>query len=180
MLTRITFRASLGRAWTDTLQRLDLRHPSKLLVPALVFAITLYFFYRAWGQEQMMQELRWPVTTLVALGLVFGATLIANLILAPFRLVRAGEAQAEDRARLAEDQARIASERWKALVARQPDIKTHQEDVGQERFLVVENVGANAEFKAQIRIKDRHGDWTPVTRTVFEGTWAGRLPRVES
>jgi hypothetical protein len=176
----ITFQASFQRAWRDTLQRLNLQHPADLVFRVIVFVLTLFFFDRALGRQQVIEQLYWPVLALAVLGLVFIASLLTNFILAPFRLAREAAARAEIEKDQAVSEKLALSSQLAVIASRQPAIETSlDEGHPQDRLLVVRNTGANADFIAQIRIIEGRGNWTITTRKVFTGSWEGRRPQVE-
>jgi hypothetical protein len=78
MPLRVTFAACLYRSIADTGDRLDIRHPKRVVVPVLIWLLTTLSPYWIWGSQAVRMELRLAILGLAALVLVALATLIAD------------------------------------------------------------------------------------------------------
>lgn len=78
----------VARAFSQTLRFLGFEDRKRAVVSFVGFGTAIVVVRSLGGSEQMSDELRWGIATLVAAGVVFIPTLAANLILAPSAIDR--------------------------------------------------------------------------------------------
>jgi hypothetical protein len=168
MPTRITVGAVLRRTVSDTGHLFDLHNRRRLLVRVAIFGLAVLLFWRLWGQDRVVDELRWPVVFFAAFGAVALGSLLINLISTPFRLAREAEAAAEQRKADAEIEAAALRAKVALLEGRKTDLEFELRDYR----LVVRNKGSDtAKLRAQISIYGRQAFPSVQEGAVYDGFW---------
>ncbi len=71
------------RAWKDTLPAIGVHNRSNVIRNIFLVILALFFIRYLGGQLQMSEELRWVISTILAIGIVFAGIFLFNLVRAP-------------------------------------------------------------------------------------------------
>jgi hypothetical protein len=168
----LTIRAWLARAWADTLHRLGLHDRSNLAVTVAIPIISGVLFYWFRGRQALMDQVGWSVIFgLASFGLFAVAALLANLILAPYRIACDVAAESDRLREESERQAASLKQEIEIIRAKMPRIRVGIEGEGGLWYLIVRNDQGNANFRAEIRILRTENFASASEGAVYNGFW---------